>query len=1135
MGKQVKQKTLSSVVKKTGKVKAKPSLTPKKGEKKQVETSVPADLRQPKEPDPKEAWAQRISAELQTIKDNGLNAASIANIAARLSDTISFGNDFYNRWTKAFPKRWKQRCETYDAIFEDSEGSVSVETRIEQLFEEHDNNWDSIIRHIADIFDLDNLEDESPPRRWTIRSIGIQIARQDPFSFFKINRVNQVRPDSHNTLYWYPDEDGEMQLRHTTPLVAFWIIIVRLFRHPWSTTFNQTLGTVQQVPINVASVLSSLEHEYELYEGQKDEDDSDHDDDSENDGMGLPFHSPTRSSTEEQSRASESHSDRPSWHSQKHAPAKVLLATPPRVQQHTQHSKLADLTKPRKKEVRIADDTSPSGSVVATTDEETMSEITGTTGTPDKDSNNASRAQPYKSALERETLSNTPNPKTSTSPIHGRKVKLVQMNMEGIPGQGRIFDINLALTFAGSDGDTNQLLESWVDHVKDTLCEALDNGKPMYDLKVLPIDDSEYRDVSLWLRSPEQVKQTITSYRTLSRYLDMNYGNSPYFTSSFKPGEKKLRTRIRFGFASGDPARVRQFLHTGIQHQGRATGCYETPLQFSPIDKAGFVCFWPEDINISSMENELMRHFDYTVPIGLKMDWVSMPYIGRTKFDERAPGTRLFHLFTRRRNVKEVDRQCRQWLVPSTPIADLPWCAKSHYVHDWSSARNDLLSVKPHALVKDLILTMVNKAQDFQDLTVVLYPAARIHGMLKTVVTRMYGRCSFLKLWHSIKCTPRQAELAEEGKQDEQSSTNSDTSDNEGFRTVRVSKKKKKNRRGDQASDPSLLTDSLEELKQQLSAQERAHQAAAEKMLRDTQNNTPCKLFIGVFPGEMEGTFAFVCRRKFETLAKNVLRDMVPFFDYHLREPNQAHTDKLLRTWISMSDIQSARNRNLQWNPYTLSARPSDGNGQNLDDGLDFLDGFGDDPMDVFDGTLTIDMMIANSKDIDDGATVAGAMEDLRKTEEQLQEAFTEIEVQGQRLEATSVQQAEKESELDLVKRKNEEMQAQIEQLMQQQKLQSEPTQPMEEEGTPSPARRQTKHQQKQTALSSPSELPPAQHISPDAQRDSRNGSPSSSTAASTTSSRSKRSNPPLHSFFSKKTVPHASPPRDDLPAAEGP
>src|SRR5210317_166796 len=77
---------------------------------------------------------------------------------------------------------------------------------------------------------------------------------------------------------------------------------------------------------------------------------------------------------------------------------------------------------------------------------------------------------------------------------------------------------------------------------------------------------------------------------------------------------------------------------------------------------------------------------------------------------------------------------------------------------------------------------------------------------------------------------------------------------------------------------------------------------------------------------------------------------------------------------------------------------------------LDFLDGFGDDPMDVFDGTLTIDMMIANSKDIDDGATVAGAMEDLRKTEEQLQEAFTEIEVQGQRLEATSVQLAEKES-----------------------------------------------------------------------------------------------------------------------------
>src|SRR5210317_42206 len=80
------------------------------------------------------------------------------------------------------------------------------------------------------------------------------------------------------------------------------------------------------------------------------------------------------------------------------------------------------------------------------------------------------------------------------------------MNMDGIPGQGRILDVNLSLTFSGSDGETNQLLDSWLKHVTETLSEAIDNGKPMYELKVLPIDDTEYRDVSLWLLSPEQVK-----------------------------------------------------------------------------------------------------------------------------------------------------------------------------------------------------------------------------------------------------------------------------------------------------------------------------------------------------------------------------------------------------------------------------------------------------------------------------------------------------------------------------------------------------------------------------------------------------------------------------------------------------
>ena len=68
-----------------------------------------------------------------------------------------------------------------------------------------------------------------------------------------------------------------------------------------------------------------------------------------------------------------------------------------------------------------------------------------------------------------------------------------------------------------------------------------------------------------------------------------------------------------------------------------------------------------------------------------------------------------------------------------------------------------------------------------------------------------------------------------------------------------------------------------------------------------------------------------------------------------------------------------------------------------------------EDPTDVFDGVLAIDLEMAEAKCIDDGATVAGALNDQLETKRQLKEAHAEIE--------------EKDAEMELQLNKNAHLQ----------------------------------------------------------------------------------------------------------------
>ena len=116
---------------------------------------------------------------------------------------------------------------------------------------------------------------------------------------------------------------------------------------------------------------------------------------------------------------------------------------------------------------------------------------------------------------------------------------------------------------------------------------------------------------------------------------------------------------------------------------------------------------------------------------------------------------------------------------------------------------------------------------------------------------------------------------------------------------------------------------------------------------------------------------------------------------------------------VNKRSIYKARRRDLVWCTTELRAKPGSAIQAATVDGLEFLEGFGEDPTDVFDGTLEFDLEMADAKDIDDGATVAGAMDELRDREAQLADTHAELEAQAAALDAKDAALGKKDAIVD--------------------------------------------------------------------------------------------------------------------------
>ncbi|CAJ1950338.1 unnamed protein product [Cylindrotheca closterium] len=398
----------------------------------------------------------------------------------------------------------------------------------------------------------------------------------------------------------------------------------------------------------------------------------------------------------------------------------------------------------------------------------------------------------------------------------------------------------------------------------------------------------------------------------------MSFGNMSYASTSNKPGEKKLCTRMKVGFevevAEGT---ICQYLHGKLRPQGYGAGCYELVLQFGDIKKIGALCFYPQEINIRAMEKELMRHFNWKMVIGLRYKWVNIPYNGHSKWNERSPGCMMWHVYVRLKDAKRADRELCLWFHPSTPKKDFPWCAVTHYISDWKGAQNGTISVKAVGPVKDENLTMISKHNDFVELTQAKYCPVEIPGMLKQAMTKAFGPCTCLSMFLSIKARPVHAEKVAAADvnldSDSDDSLLEDVSHKFTKMTVKGKTKIKK-------QPPKLaVAPTLEHDGPVLTpAQQRRAKEAERKRQMDLENNVPSPLFIMVLPGDMEGTYLFISRLKYAALATHVLNGLVPFFTHHLGELTTTQANRVIAKWLSMSLIHTTRRKELVWCLETL-------------------------------------------------------------------------------------------------------------------------------------------------------------------------------------------------------------------------
>ncbi|CAJ1935453.1 unnamed protein product [Cylindrotheca closterium] len=421
----------------------------------------------------------------------------------------------------------------------------------------------------------------------------MQISLQNPFSFFDIDEFEK----NQNNNQFFEGDKPDPHLCLENPLVGFWLICSEMFDYPWATTFNEaSLSIIHGIKQKrVAPFQSFFRPESSYHHIQHAiQKISDPMNDHLDNAVGQSQLNKTtlvdqrkryRNLTDNRYKAL-ADEDGLSGGNADNAEAEDDDATTidgDAYQQPNQddddHEILVTAVQNNPRRPPLSSDDEDDGDEDDDDNEDddavSNSEVVQTESVEalvrSEDDNMAvdSLTSPTQVSQDSSSLIHTPPPtrRLAPSPTLAEKLnKLIQVNLDGMTCRCHIFETTFATNFSGSDSGT--VAEAILSAVLTSMEEALNNS--FHELKILPISDDTYKQQNRWIRNSVELRNKILSYRALSLYCDMEYGNSPYAATNSKPGEKKLLTQMRVGFARDTSEEaVQDYLHTGLRSQGR--------------------------------------------------------------------------------------------------------------------------------------------------------------------------------------------------------------------------------------------------------------------------------------------------------------------------------------------------------------------------------------------------------------------------------------------------------------------------------------------------------------------------------------------------------------------------------------
>ncbi|CAJ1955377.1 unnamed protein product [Cylindrotheca closterium] len=481
-------------------------------------------------------------------------------------DRIQTGNALFAAWDDQYPGAWNQPCLRFDALFNDYAGTSTCNDRFIQIFTYLNSDNAQLAQYLISSFNLFTIEDKAAEDVWSMRVLAMQISLQNPFSFFGIDEFQK----NQNNNQFFDGDKSDPRLCLVNPLVGFWLICSELFDYPWATTFDNdyyneppssiirgikqkrsapfqsffrpessahhTQQAIQKISDPMNDKLDNVVGQSHLDKATLADQRKRHRNLTDNRYDALVDDDESIGTNADDAEAADDNAttidgDAYQQPDQDDDDDEILVT--------------AVCNNPRRPPLSSDDDDNEEDEDdedVASNAGEVQSEYVEAPGRSEDDNMAVDGlTSPTQVSQDSSSLINTPPPTRRLPPpptLAEKLNKLIQVNLDGMTCRCHIFETTFATNYSGSDSGT--VAEAILSAVLTSMEEALNNS--FHKLKILPISDDTYKQQNRWIRNSVELRNKISSYRALSLYCDMEYGNSPYAATNSKPGKKKLRT-----------------------------------------------------------------------------------------------------------------------------------------------------------------------------------------------------------------------------------------------------------------------------------------------------------------------------------------------------------------------------------------------------------------------------------------------------------------------------------------------------------------------------------------------------------------------------------------------------------------